>query len=80
MAEAPRQRDMLKASAANTANVEKPTNPESSTHTSPASNSTHPVADLLKSPASQHLATAQSFTQLGEANTGDIHNDLAVVN
>ena len=80
MAETARLRDMLRASAANTANVEKPINPESSTHTSPASNNTHSVADLLKSPASQQLATTHSFIHLNKANTGDNHNGLAVAN
>ena len=78
MAEAARQRDMLGASAANTANVEKPTNPESSTHNSPASDNTHSVADLPESPASQHLVTAHSLIHINEGDTGDIHNDLAI--
>ncbi|KAF2997042.1 hypothetical protein E8E13_000733 [Curvularia kusanoi] len=81
MAEAARLIAMLRASAANTANVEKPPTPESSTHrNSPeASDSSQRIVDLLRYSASRHLAVTHSFIQYDKV-TSDLRDDLAIAN
>ncbi|KAF2627465.1 translation initiation factor eIF4e [Macroventuria anomochaeta] len=81
MAEAARLIGMLRASAAHNANIEKPLQPDFSTHKTKLDSKVglQHILDLLISSTSGHIAAAQPRTRPTET-TSDIKNDLAIAN